>query len=137
MASLNRIEVIGNLTSKPELKSFDWGEVCTISVATNYKYKKKDGEEIDEVEFFDAKLMNGAAKFASSYGDKGKQVRVVGRLVTERWEDTEGNEKSKRVIKVDPRNFDDFMLMGNKIDSGSSAGAKPSKVDLDELELGL
>ena len=49
----------------------------------------------------DIKLFGNLAKFAAEYLKKGSMVFVEGRLVQERWEDEEGNKRSKHYLYTD------------------------------------
>ena len=98
MNSLNSILLEGNLTRTPEAKQLPRGSVvCNFTVASNRFYKT--GENFQkEVSFFDVETWSGLAERCSTELDRGRGVRVVGRLKQERWIDTEGQHRSK--IKI-------------------------------------
>ena len=98
MNSLNSILLEGNLTHTPESRQLPRGSVvCNFTVASNRFYKM--GESFQkEVSFFDVETWNGLAERCAGELDKGRGVRVVGRLKQERWLDAEGQNRSK--IKI-------------------------------------
>lgn len=97
MNSLNSILLEGNLTRAPEIKNVGSSKICTFSIATNRSYKKGDSWE-KEVSYFDIETWSGLAERCNSELEKGRGVRVVGRLKQERWKDSDGKDRSK--IKI-------------------------------------
>ena len=98
MNNLNSILIEGNLTRDPVLRETPKGTpVCSFSVASN-RYYKQGGESQQEVSFFDVEVWAGLAETCATYLEKGRGVRVVGRLKQDRWLDTEGKPQSR--IKI-------------------------------------
>lgn len=92
--SLNRATIIGNLGSSPDLKHTQSGTaVCTLSIATNRKWKDKDDKEHEEVEWHRVVVWGKQAENCAKYLGKGKQVYVEGRLRTQKWEDDKNIER--------------------------------------------
>ena len=99
MNQLNSIILEGNVAKKAELSEPVTGFiVCKFPIAVNRKTKSPDGEQHDEVSFFDVEAYGKTAESCSKYCDKGKGVRVVGRLKQSRWE--ENNVKHSKVYVV-------------------------------------
>jgi single-strand DNA-binding protein len=95
MNNLNSILVEGNLTRDPELSYTPKGTaVCKFSVGC-HRYYRQDEEIQQEVSFFDITVWGRQAEVCSEYLHKGRGVRVVGRLKQDRWQDAEGNNRSK------------------------------------------
>lgn len=89
MASLNRVEIIGNLGRDPELRYTPNGTaVCTFSVATNYNRRvdpgqgDNGGEWVSEATWFRITCWAEQAERAAEQLLKGKQVFVEGRIRT-------------------------------------------------------
>ena len=98
MNSLNSILMEGNLTKDPEIKETAKGtKVCTFTVASN-RYYKKDDEQQQEVSFFPVEVWAGLAESCNQYLQKGRGVRVVGRIKQDRWKDQD--EKSREKFKI-------------------------------------
>lgn len=105
MNSLNSILIEGNLTRDPELKATPKGTpVCSFSVASN-RFYKQDEEYQKEVSFFDVEAWAKLAESCAEYLEKGRGVRVVGRLKQDRWQDQEGNPRSKVKIVAEHVEF--------------------------------
>ncbi|RAX55286.1 single-stranded DNA-binding protein [Helicobacter sp. 16-1353] len=98
----NKIIIIGNLTRDVELRYLPSGSaLATIGLASNRKYKKQDGTQVDEVCFVDVKLFGRTAEVANQYLKKGSQVLIEGRLTLESWQDSSGAKKSKHTITAE------------------------------------
>lgn len=96
MLYLNQVNIVGNLTKNPELKSLPSGSyVCSFSVATNYSYKK-DGKKVETVEYHNLVCFGKQAEVIAQYMKKGDQIFVTGRLQTRSWEDKETGKKMYR-----------------------------------------
>ena len=98
MNSLNSVLIEGNLTRDPELATTPKGTfVCRFSIASN-RFYMTDDEMQKEVSFFDVETWARLAERCSEQLEKGRGVRVVGRLKQDKWNDKEGNPRSK--IKI-------------------------------------
>ncbi|MCA1755424.1 MAG: single-stranded DNA-binding protein [Spirochaeta sp.] len=95
MNSLNSILVEGNLTRDPELRTTPKGTpVCSFSVASN-RFFRQNEETQKEVSFFDVEVWSGLAERCGENLNKGRGVRVVGRLKQDRWTDGEGQNHTR------------------------------------------
>ena len=120
MASLNKVLLIGNLTRDPELRYTPSGTaVADLSLAVNRRYTTASGEKKEDTCFVDVTLWARRAEVASQYLKKGSPVFVEGRLHLDKWENNEGQKRSK--LKIVAENFQ-FV--------GSSSGSK-EKEDMD------
>lgn len=89
--ALNRAEIIGNLGNDPELKSTPSGNsVCNFSVATNEKWKDKEGNEQERTEWHRVVVWGKSAESCAKFLSKGRQVFVEGKLQTRSWENKDG-----------------------------------------------
>lgn len=94
MYSLNKVQLIGNLTKDPETKQFDnGGQITNFSIATNFSYKTKEGERKDIAEYHNVVANNKLAEICSDYLRKGLKVYVEGRMRTRSYEDKNGTKK--------------------------------------------
>jgi len=94
MANLNKVMLIGNLTRDPELKYTPQGmAVAKMGIAINRKYKGKDGDMKEEVEFVNVVVWGKQAENCSKYLTKGRPAYFEGRLQTRSWEDKESKQK--------------------------------------------
>jgi len=81
MNNLNQITLLGNLARDPEIKYTNEGLAITdLRVAVNRKWKDKDGNDMENVEFFNITAWNKLAENCSNDLKKGDRVIVSGRL---------------------------------------------------------
>ena len=115
MASLNRVELIGNLGKDPEVKYTPSGlAVATFTLATNRKWKDKDGNNQEDTQWHNIECLGRQAEIAQQYLKKGRQIYIEGRLETRTYDDKDGNRKwFTRVVAWN------FLMLGSKqSDSG-------------------
>ena len=90
---LNKVMIIGNLGSDPEMRYTPQGNaVTTFSVATNRRYKTGDGEQHEEVVWFRVSAWGNLAENTSQYLEKGSKVFVEGRIKPIRIYETQSGE---------------------------------------------
>lgn len=91
MNSLNKAQIIGNITRDPELRQTKNGQsVCTLGVATNRRWKDSSGEFREEAEFHNVVCWGKLAEISEQLLKKGTKVFFEGRLQTRNWEDEAG-----------------------------------------------
>ncbi|HDH58029.1 MAG TPA: single-stranded DNA-binding protein, partial [Bacteroidetes bacterium] len=92
--SLNKVMLIGNLGRDPELRSTPSGtHVTTFTMATNRRYKGKDGELQDETQWHNIVVWGNQAEFIANYLKKGSRIFIEGRLTHRSWEDQNGQKR--------------------------------------------
>ena len=101
--SLNKVQLIGNLTADPEVRETPNGQkVATFSVATNRRWKDASGMAQEQVEYHSVTAWRWLADIAEQYMNKGKKVYVEGYLQTRSWDDaTTGQKRYKTEIVAD------------------------------------
>ena len=105
MNNLNSVLVEGSLVRDAEVKTLGNGSmVCNFSIATNRYYKKNENFE-KETSYFDVQAWGKLAEACGSKGQKGRWVRVVGRLKQDRWATQDGKSMSKIIIVPDHVEF--------------------------------
>ena len=73
--------LVGNLGNDPEITEIrDDYHVTNFSLATNRKWKNRDGEQQTETVWFRVSVFGGQAIPCEKYLSKGRQVMVEGRL---------------------------------------------------------
>jgi single-strand DNA-binding protein len=99
MASLNKVMLIGNLGSDPEIRSLPSGaKVASFNIATTESYKNKEGQKVENTEWHRIELWDGLANVSELYLKKGDSVYVEGRLKSEKY--TDGNGIERVAIKI-------------------------------------
>jgi single-strand DNA-binding protein len=99
--SLNKVELIGNLTRDPELRYTPAGAaVCTFGLATNRQWTTDSGEKKEEAEFHRIVSWNKLAELCAQLLTKGRKTYVEGRLQTRRWTGQDGQERMTTEIVI-------------------------------------
>jgi len=81
MNSLNQFVLLGNLSRDPEIKYTNEGLAITdLRIAVNKKWRDKDGNENENVDFFNVTAWNRLAENCANYLKKGDRVIISGRL---------------------------------------------------------
>ncbi len=107
--SVNKVILVGHLGKDPEVKYTPSGTaVAKFSIATNERYKDKEGNWQDRTEWHNIVAWQRTAEIAGEYLKKGKQVYIEGRLRTDSWEDKNTHEKKYRTEIV----VEDMVLLG-------------------------
>lgn len=100
--SLNRVQLIGNLTRDPELRYTPQGTaVCSFGLATNRGWTTDSGEKKEEAEFHRIVAWNKLGELCSQLLTKGRKIYVEGRLSTKSWTGQDGGQRSTTEIVID------------------------------------
>ncbi len=107
--SLNKVQLIGNLTRDPELRYTPQGTaVCTFGMATNRSWTTDSGEKKEEAEFHRIVAWNKLAELCAQLLFKGRRVYIEGRLQTRSWTSPEGTQRqATEVVAQDMLILDD------------------------------
>lgn len=99
MYSLNKVQLIGNITRDPEVRQIPSGQmVCTIGVATNRAWKDQQGQKQEQTEFHNVVCWGRLAEIAGQYLKKGTKVYFEGRLQTRSWDNDAGVKQYRTEI---------------------------------------
>jgi single-strand DNA-binding protein len=100
---LNKVMLIGRSTNNLQVKTIETTgtPVVNFTVATNRKFKNKDGNMIEDAEYHRCVAYGKGAEVLGKYLVKGKRVYVEGRLRTRKWQDSEGAERFSTEVIVD------------------------------------
>ena len=104
--SMSTVTILGNLPAQPEIVVLPNGtELARITVASS-RNRLTDGEWVSgETTFLEVECWDDLGRHVISSLRKGMAVIAHGRLETSRWQDKEGNPRSKmrlRAITVGP-----------------------------------
>ncbi len=95
----NKIIVVGNLGSDPEMRYVPSGSAVTsFSVATNRRYTTREGESRDETEWFRVSAWDRLAEQANQYLAKGRLVLVEGRFRSRMYQGNDGQMRASNEI---------------------------------------
>lgn len=97
--SLNRAQLIGNVTKDPEVRQTSGGQtVASFSVATNSSWVDKTGQRQEKAEFHNVVVWGKLAEVAQAYLKKGRKVFIEGRMQTRDWEGEDGIKRYRSEI---------------------------------------
>ena len=122
MADIATITMTGRLPRNPETTETKTSAVAKFSLAVN-GFKKED------VSFFDCEAWGKVGAIVQEYCEKGKQIAVAGTIRIDRWEDKEGNKRSKPVVNVR-----DVTLLGSK-DEAKATEPKQETVEASQDDI--
>lgn len=113
--SINKVILVGNLGSDPEVRYLDGDRVvANFSVATNETYTDRQGNRVTQTEWHRIEMWDSLAKVAEQYLKKGRQVYIEGKIKTEKWTDQNGVDKYTTRIRANV-----LQMLGNREDGGS------------------
>jgi single-strand DNA-binding protein len=102
MAGLNKILIIGNLGTDPELRYTPTGNPVTqFRIASTRTYTTSAGERRQETEWFTVIAWNQLAEQCNQFLSKGRRVYVEGRLRSRTWEGQDGKQRFVNEINAE------------------------------------
>ena len=112
--SLNKVQLIGNLTRDPESRQIPSGQtVCSFGLATNRTWKDQSGNKQEAVEFHNIVVWGKLAEICAQYLAKGRKTYIEGRLQTRDWEGQDGVKRNRTEIVAEN------MILLDRAPSGS------------------
>lgn len=106
----NKVQLIGNLGKKPEVKMTETGKKwARFTIATNEIYHNTKGEKVTETQWHNLVAWGKVADIADKYLNKGSEVVVEGKLVNRSFNGRDGNKKYFTEIQVN-----EMLLLGGK-----------------------
>lgn len=94
MIGLNKMTVIGNLGTDPEMRYTPSGKpVTTFRLATNRVYRTDDGERHEEAEWFTVVAWDRLGEQSNQYLAKGRRAYIEGRFRSRKWESQDGQPR--------------------------------------------
>jgi len=101
MSSLNKAMIIGRLGQDPEVRYTQSNTaVATLNVATNERFKDRNGEFQERTEWHRVVAWGRTAEICQEYLKKGSQVYIEGPIQTREWEDKDGQKRYTTEIKA-------------------------------------
>ncbi len=125
MASVNKLIIIGNVGSEPEMRFTPNGNpVTSFRVATNWRYTTGQGERREETEWFTVVAWNRLAEQCNQFLTKGRLVYVEGRLRSHTWESQDGEKRFRNEIVADKVTFLDRQAAAAALPEEGTEGAE-------------
>jgi len=131
MVGLNKVIIIGNVGTDPEMRFTPNGSpVTSFRMATSRSYTSTDGERKQETEWFDVVTWNRLAENCNQFLTKGQRAYVEGRLRTRSWEGQDGQRHQRIEIVANRVLFLDRRPVGTLPEGTLDAGPE------DDIEAG-
>ena len=109
---LNKVLLIGRITSSPELKYTENNKAYTkVCLAIN-RYT-------DGTDFINVKIWNKQAENVCNYLDKGSLILVEGTMMVNQYEDKDGNKKTSTEIIAQNVKFLDRKPKDNSVNANN------------------
>lgn len=126
--SLNKVQLIGNMTRDPELRYTPAGTaVCTFGLATNRSWTTQTGELKEETEFHRIVAWNKLGELCSQLLAKGRKIYVEGRLATHSWTGQDGVQRTSTEVVIE----DMIILDSKKLSEPKPAAGTEAPVEKD------
>ncbi|RLD08801.1 MAG: single-stranded DNA-binding protein [Chloroflexota bacterium] len=121
MKGLNKVQLIGNLGIDPETRVTPEGKKVTkFRMAVNRIFKNREGESIEDTQWFNIEAWAGLAMVVEEYLKSGDRVYIEGRLKTEAYEkDGETKYFTKVVVQ-------ELIMLGSPNGNGDVDEDEPS-----------
>lgn len=117
--SLNKVMLIGNVGSEPEVRTTPSGlKVAKVSLATNRKFNDRSGQAQEKTEWHRLTFWDRMAELVDQYVHKGDRLYVEGRLEYSQTEDDKGNVRYWTDIVVQ-----EMVMLGSQQGGGGGGGA--------------
>jgi len=130
MAGLNKVMLIGNVGTDPEMRyTANGNAVTTFRLACSRNYSGADGERKEETEWFTVVTWNRLAETCNQYLTKGRRAYVEGRLQTRNWEGQDGQRRTRVEIVANTVLFLDRQGMGPSVEEDAA------ELPVDEIPL--
>ena len=127
---VNKVILVGNVGSDPEVKSVGESKVANFSFATSETYKDKNGEKKTITEWHRIVIWRGLAEIVERYVKKGDKLYIEGKIQTRSWDDKDGTKKFSTEIVVS-----DMKMLGSvKKDENSNPVPMPPEDSLEPQE---
>ena len=134
MFSLNRAQVIGNVTRDPESRQTPNGQnVANFGVATNRAWTDAKGQKQEETEFHNVVAWGKLAEICSQYITKGRKIFVEGRLRTREWEGQDGQKRKSTEIVAENVIILDRAGGPSAPRTGGFAGSAPMEASANDM----
>lgn len=90
----NKVQLIGNAGSNPEIKTFSEGKkLARLTIATNESYYNDKGEKVTDTQWHTVTAWGKTAEIIEKYVTKGKELAIEGKLTHRSYDDKNGEKR--------------------------------------------
>ena len=119
--SLNKIMVIGNVGTDPDMRYTPNGSAVTsFRLATNRRYTTAAGEQREETEWFTITAWTQLAELCNQYVTKGMRIYAEGRLKSDSWTGNDGQTRFRNEIVAN-----NVVFLGGRAQDGAGGETGP------------
>lgn len=118
MSDINKIYIVGRVGQAPKLHRYDDGGFATVTVATNERYRKKNGEQREDTTWHNV-VIRGSLKRLDAiekYITVGCRLYVDGMMKSRKYE-KDGEQRTAFELLCGP--YDDWQVMSYPKDSAA------------------
>ena len=114
--------LIGRSTSTLQVKTIESTQsaVVNFTLATNRKYKNKEGNVLEDAEYHRCVAYGNTAEVLGKYLTKWKRIYLEGRLRTRKWQDTEWHDRFSTEVIID-----NFIFLDTKVSNSDEVEIDP------------
>ena len=124
--TMNKMIIIGNLGSDPEMRYAPSGDAVTnFRVATTRRYTTRDGQTGEDTQWFGVSPWGRLAEITNQYLTKGSKVYVEGPLSTRSWVGQDGQTRFSNEIRAREVQFLTPRGQTGSVPSGGDPAAAP------------
>lgn len=109
----NKVQIVGNLGSKIELKEVNGKSVANFSIASDESYKDAQGAKIDKVVWHRVVAWGKTAEILEQHTQKGSKLAIEGRLIYNKY--TKEKDGVQFEIPTAEILVTEFLFLGNPI----------------------
>ena len=134
MVGLNKIMIIGNVGTDPEMRYTPNGNpVTSFRIATSRAYTSANGERHEETEWFTVVAWNQLAEQCNQFLSKGRRAYVEGRLHSHSWDGPNGQTRFRNEIVANRVLFLD-RPSGGQVGEGEAAAPQEAPAGASDPE---
>ena len=112
--SLNKVMLIGNVGSDPEVRATASGaRVAKVSIATNRSFQDRTGQQQERTEWHRLTFFGRLADIVEQYVKKGDRLYAEGRIEYSQTQDDQGNTRYWTDIVVN-----EMVMLGSSMGEG-------------------
>ncbi|MSR36764.1 MAG: single-stranded DNA-binding protein [Gemmatimonadetes bacterium] len=116
--SLNKVMLIGNVGSDPEIRAIaSGGRVAKFSLATNRSFQDKAGQQQERTDWHRLTFFGKLADIVEQWVHKGDKIYIEGRLEYSQTQDDQGATRYWTDIVVN-----EMMMLGGQGGGGGGSG---------------
>tara|TARA_B100000029_G_scaffold271761_1_gene266791 strand:- start:3881 stop:4309 length:429 start_codon:yes stop_codon:yes gene_type:complete len=135
---INKVILIGNVGTEPEVRTFDSGrKKASFALATSKKWTSKEGEDREETQWHNIECWGRDAEFVGEFVSKGAKLYIEGKIEYRTFEKDDGQKSYFTSINAGwPEGT--IRILDKKRESGRSSESDEIDIskDIEEVDFG-